>query len=435
MKSYINLIIVTVLLLGFAACDFDVSNPNAAREDEVLTNKDGLLALAIGIRQNYSTSALQEVIFTPGVTTREVGITSTFQSLLDLEDGGEALPNNNGNVSRLWSRLNRVKGMAENLIENASNVDLEPGTKSGLTAWGHLFKAITLGYLAQNFTDVPLDNVLNGNAAFSTRQEAFQESIRLLEEAIALISNTPVSQEFNSTVLAGQINLENCLNAFLSRYHLLAGNYSASIEAANNVDLTSTSVFLFDQENVNPIYNLVFVAAQQYAPRDDFGIPLPVDPDDGRRDFYLSALPDSNLNRLPIETLKGFFDDNEPIPLYLPGEMLLNKAEAYVRLDELALAVQEIDKVRTKDDDPFGINADLPPYSGPVTEQDLLDEIYTNRSVELFMTGMRLEDSRRFNRPEPPAGTDYTTERNRNFYPFPLQERLNNPNTPADPGI
>jgi hypothetical protein len=46
------------------------------------------------------------------------------------------------------------------------------------------------------------------------------------------------------------------------------------------------------------------------------------------------------------------------------------------------------------------------------------------------MSGFRLEDSRRFNRPGPGAAN---AERNRNFYPYPDQERLLNPNTPPDP--
>jgi len=46
------------------------------------------------------------------------------------------------------------------------------------------------------------------------------------------------------------------------------------------------------------------------------------------------------------------------------------------------------------------------------------------------MTGMRFEDSRRLGRPGPSSDP---FQRNRNFYPYPDQERLNNPNTPPDP--
>ncbi len=96
-------------------------------------------------------------------------------------------------------------------------------------------------------------------------------------------------------------------------------------------------------------------------------------------------------------------------------------------------ALTQINLVRTQTaGDPFGVNAGLPPYSGPVTQADLLLEVYKQRCAELYLSGQRLEDSRRFNRPFSPENL---TERNRNFYPYPDQERVNNPNTPPDPVI
>ena len=67
---------------------------------------------------------------------------------------------------------------------------------------------------------------------------------------------------------------------------------------------------------------------------------------------------------------------------------------------------------------------------------ELLEEIYKNRSIELFLTGMRFEDSRRFH-PNfaVPSAANTTNERNRNFYPYPSIERENNKNTPSDPSI
>jgi len=43
------------------------------------------------------------------------------------------------------------------------------------------------------------------------------------------------------------------------------------------------------------------------------------------------------------------------------------------------------------------------------------------------MGGLKLEDMRRFNRPN--------SERGRNLMPYPFRERDNNPNTPADPAF
>ena len=107
--------------------------------------------------------------------------------------------------------------------------------------------------------------------------------------------------------------------------------------------------------------------------------------------------------------------------------MILIKAEAYARQNQLPQAVIELNKVLTKQpaNDPFGVGANLPAYSGPVTQADILLEIYRQRRIELFMSGLSLEDMRRFGRA--------STEKKRNFFPYPFRERDNNPNTPADP--
>jgi len=74
----------------------------------------------------------------------------------------------------------------------------------------------------------------------------------------------------------------------------------------------------------------------------------------------------------------------------------------------------------------------LPAYSGPQTQADVLAAIYANRCMEMMMSGLRLGDSKRFNRAGP---NDADPERNRNWYPYPFSERDNNPNTPPDPEI
>jgi hypothetical protein len=102
-------------------------------------------------------------------------------------------------------------------------------------------------------------------------------------------------------------------------------------------------------------------------------------------------------------------------------------------------AVVAINAVRTQNSgDPFGIHPNLSPYGGALTEDALLTEIYKQRCAELYLSGLRLEDSRRFGRTAPPADVvpvPLTFERSRNFYPFPQQERQNNPNTPTDPSL
>jgi len=106
--------------------------------------------------------------------------------------------------------------------------------------------------------------------------------------------------------------------------------------------------------------------------------------------------------------------------------MTLIKAEVYARQPDLVNGLIELNKVVTKTTDPFGVNANQP-ILVVATQAELLEQIYRHRSIELFMSGLKLEDMRRFGRPN--------AERKRNLMPYPLRERDNNPNTPADPAF
>jgi hypothetical protein len=246
-----------------------------------------------------------------------------------------------------------------------------------------------------------------------------------------------VSTEFTSKILATGFNLTNTIQARLARYSLLAGVYNndntslnKALTAANAVNLVQTSVHPYDARTQNPVFNQITI--NNYAPRDSLGTPL-YEAGDARLAFWTApSAALSNPSRYPIESVRGFFDaSTKSIPAFLPGEIRLIRAEVYARLGQTANAVAEINAVRTKQAsaDPFGIGANLPAYSGGTALSDLLTEIYRQRCAELYMQGLRFEDSRRLGRPGPPN----LVERNRNFYPYPQSERDNNPNTPADP--
>ncbi|MEM9076924.1 MAG: hypothetical protein AAGC43_07785 [Bacteroidota bacterium] len=441
-NSIIYFIICVSLTLGLFSCETDFDNPNAATEDQVFSSREGIFAAAVGLQQLYSTTGIRWIVETPAITTREGGITTTFQNMIELEDGGTALPNFNSNVQGLWSTMLRVIKIAEDIEANAATIDLDPGTQSGLVAHAKLFKALAIGSLAQNYEQVIVETSNENDASFVTRVQGFENAITLLTEAAAQISGTAPSSEFINGVTLGNIDLSNTITAYTARYNLFAGNYDAAIAAANSVDLTSTSIFAYDTQNQNPIWaRIIQNDAPNFKPRDNFGLPVEFvfDSADGRLAFYLVPLDETNQNGLPIEDVAGFFNEiTEPIPVYLPDEMNLIIAEANLRAGspDLAAATAALNEVLTDTDDPFEVNANVAAYSGDNTVDALLNEVYRNRRAELLFTGMSLEDSRRFGRPQPSgAAMNFAEERNRNFYPYPDLERNSNPNTPDDPSI
>jgi hypothetical protein len=214
----------------------------------------------------------------------------------------------------------------------------------------------------------------------------------------------------------------------------MAGNYQKALDNANLVDVSKTSRFSYTTLSPNPL-NTLFRITISYRPRENFGLPAGLyERGDQRYNFYFTT-PKASINADSVVTLAGFASSQTTaIPAYLPDEIKLIKAEATLRLNgPLPVALALINEVRTQTTgDPFGVNAGLPAYSGEVSKDALLVEVYKQRCAELYLSGLKWEDTRRFNRPAPPADN---TERNRIFYPFPDQERINNPNTPADPAI
>ena len=213
----------------------------------------------------------------------------------------------------------------------------------------------------------------------------------------------------------------------------MLGNYDAAIQAADAVDLSVKYTWEYDAAIPNPL--AFWFGSQNVAQARDTNFALPPglapDENDERVPFYVTA-EDFNVPS-PNYQILGFFDDNlKQIPVFLPGEMLLIKAEAHARNGELSDAVGELDKVLTKTaaQDAFGVGANLPAYAGPLEQDAILDEIYRNRRIELYVSGLGLEDSRRFQRPGP---NDANPERNKDYYPYPNAERDNNENTPPNP--
>ncbi len=442
MKNKIIKLSICLLALTIGiGCKKEFINPNNPTDGEILNSREGLITLSIGMKQSYATAAVEALYINSGVTSRELKGTSTLQNVLDLEAGAIILTTNNNNIAQVWNRMFRVMAMSESIINNAPSVlgDL-PSLQSGIVAHAKIFKALTLGGLAVTFEKFPQQTNQNGNAPFVTRETALQTALDLLNEAKAAINATPPSADFNTRVLGSNFVMIDIINALTARYSLWLKKYNDAYNAANLVNLANKSQFIYTTQGQNPLYT-GSVVATSYRPREFFGLTGSLlDAADSRFAFY-TANPSAVNAGENVKTLAGFFSSaTTAIPVYLPDEMKLIKAEA-VLLSTTAIAgttnpatvVAEINAVRTQaSGDPFGVNANLAAYSGATDVTSLTNEIYKQRCMELFCTGNRLEDSRRLGRP---ASLSNLVERNRNFYPYPDQERQNNPNTPGDPSF
>ncbi|MDW8465732.1 MAG: RagB/SusD family nutrient uptake outer membrane protein [Chloroherpetonaceae bacterium] len=438
----------------FFSCTLDPVNPNAVTEDKALTTRDGIFNTAVGLQRFFAVDLMSAIIRTPGTTSRELAITRTFINLTDLEAGGQGLSNENTDILVLFQNLCRAIEISNQLIAATPSVTAIPdSTRNGILAIAHLHKAMALSYFIQYFEQAPINTDRRERAVYAPRAQVLAEALRSLDQAEQLFARGNTAQ-LRANVLSSGLDMVNTIRAFSARCHLMAGNYQAAIDAANSVNLTARSQFVYDAVSPQNIMwlNILTVgagantAATSYACRDSLGLPPQFFEvaDSTRRNFFLgsvlrtpavgAAAPQfHHRNHLGFGAL-----NNSPIPIYRPIEMILIRAEANVRLGRLADAVADINRVRQKTglNIAFNIGANPNPYTGPQTERALLDEIYKQRCIELYLSGLRMEDARRLGIPGPQPGQPIpSTTRTRNFYPYPRRERDNNPNTPPDPVI
>ena len=423
--------LVALAPLG-TGCDFNLDDPNTVGEDTVFNTRDGLLVAAVGLQELYNVGTLDNVVITPGITTRELAANTTFANLLELEDGGSTLNNTNANVGGLFGQLYRVLAYAESIRDGVDGIEQLPAAeRAGLGALADFYRAVAIGTLAQNFEQVALETDGDGQATYSSNDDAFERAADLLEGAEAALAT-----EGAAVPTPAGFDLLNTVRAYRARYELFAGNDEAAIAAADRVDPGATSTFDYEGEARSTLFANLVDGTPSFAPRDNLGIEG-IDPADGRIAFHLDPLAElSDPNDYPIDALATPYLQSAggSVPAYVPGELDLIRAEASLNLGRADDAVAFINAVRTKtaDEDPFGIGAGLGAYDGPTGDGALRQEIFRQRAAELYLQGLRLVDSRRLDGQGVGSGA---FDRTRTFYPYPFQERNDNPNTPADPSI
>ena len=418
-------------------CDLTVSDPNATTEEDAFGTRSGLLAATAGLQRQYNAAAYDNLVLTTGITTRELAADNTFANLLELDAGGAGLDPSNANVTGYFREMYQTISTADAIIAGAQATEtVEADLRSGLVALAQFYKAASIGALAIGFTDVATTTTADGPATYVSRQQALREATALLASAEDALTATPPGAAFARIVPSG-FDLLNSVRAYRARFALFAGDDDEAFDAAGRVDPEATSVFAYTTDVTNPIYSAITpdLGQPSFAVRDNLGLE-DVEDDDGRIAYFTEPNDDTSVNGFPIETATGYIVGGlaAPLPVYIPDEMLLIRAEVLVRRGETDDAVDAINAVRTDEEDPFGVAANLDEYDGDDDDESLLQEIYYNRATELFLQGLRLEDARRLGQGEPDASDPF--QRTRNFYPFPQQERLANPDTtPADPSI
>ncbi|GAB3799222.1 hypothetical protein GCM10028819_22070 [Spirosoma humi] len=434
MKKTLIPALLASLLLTQSACNKEYLNPSSISQTQAVSSPDGLMTLCNGLQYRYTTGGALSVLYAStaggGLTTREdfvLNVGNADEANLAL--GASNVSNINSVVRNLWTQSHLVRSNAELILAN-TGVVADAGTKSGIVGYASIFRALSLGTLGLFFEQSPVTT--GNNVPFVPRAQVFKEAITTLEAAATQVASAPVSTDFSGKIVTG-IDIANTIQALIARYALFSGDYDKALAAAAKVDLSKKSVFNFDDNTRNPLFEYTFGNLNVFQPTNaNLGLTGALTPDAADKRIGFLTKVSANPAVAPVIATAFYTANNAAVPVYVPGEILLIQAEAYARKGDLTNAVASLNKVLTKTaaQDAFGLGAALPAYSGAQTADAILTEIYRNRQIELAYQGFRLEDSRRFNRPGPGATG---AERNRNFFPYPLTERNNNSNTPDDP--
>lgn len=419
--------------LALAGCSLDLQNPNAPTEEQVTTSPDGVIALATGLQGRFAASYFNYA-YMAGLVTDEFAATSAaLISISDAEQG--AVPSGTGIADNVFNSIYRTVRTADDLLNgaNALGAQFDAGTKSGLQVLAYTLKAEALGEAIQSYQRLPIKTFGETAPTYVPRAQALPYVRALLDSAATILATTPPSTFFNSNILTPGLSLANTLNLLRARYARMAGDDATALAASNLVARTGTaalSVLTFPAPNVNPYAN-VTGGTNGIAVRRQWRLSMA--PQDQRYLYFVT--PSTTLSGRVgalLDPWNRYANPTAPLPVYLPDEALLIKAEALANQNQLAAAQAVLDSVRTDCTGGRGLDdpkACLPALGAPLTQAQLLTEIYAQRRYELLGTGLRWEDARRRSAIRGPvAAPAVPSDGQRCWLPYAIGDRNANPN-------
>jgi hypothetical protein len=422
---------LSVVTLG--ACTLDIQNPNQPTQEQVTTSVDGVIALATGLQARYAQSYGNFAYMAGLVTDEFASTTAALISISDAEQG--AVPSGTAIADNVFNSIYRTVRTADDLLAGSVALasQFEPGTRSGIRALAYALKADALGEGIQSYQKIPINTYNVTAPAYVGRAEALTYIRALIDSAAAEIAATPPSTFFTANILTPGVSLPNVIQLFRARYARIANDDATALAASNLVARTgpgALSLLSFPSPTVNFFAN-VTGGTNGIAPRRQYRTSMAAQ--DQRFQYFVvpSTTLVGRVNAL-LDPWSRYASPQAPMPVYMPDEALLIKAEALTHQNQLAAAQAVLDSVRTDCTGGRGLDdpkACLAPLGAQLTQQQLITEIYNQRKYELFSTGSRWEDTRRLAAIiGPVAAPAVPTSGQRCWLPYAVGDRNANPN-------
>jgi hypothetical protein len=401
-------IIVCVLCLICASCSGfvqDIRRPIDLITDDALNTESQADFLIRGVQAQFSESYSDAALYAGGLSDELFFDSRTGAGgLVVYEEVDNALTIDRSNTTLITvqNRLGRYRFHADDLAQRAGKISFTLDSSRRRMAFQGYFHGAVARYFYAAYVGI---NKQQGGGVIDNG--AFIPSSAMNDSALAKL--TLASQNTTSSYEA------RLTNTLAARIHLMEGRFAAAQQAAQNGLRKGDASFqaLFNLVSSNQLWLNAGLGRNVYLPARRFDtLYLRQDPLDSVR-IKLRGPTTRPGFTFYVQTKYAAQDSPMPFLTWQENELML--AECELRLaDNAASALARINTVRTS-------------YTGlralPAGTTATLDLIYTERDKELFLTGMRIIDQRRFNRWHLRSDTW-------RYMPIVQPEINNNPNLP-----
>lgn len=397
------------LLFSLSACeDFvqNVEDPINVIEGEAIASEDQMPFFMDGVIGRHHVSHDQLIVIAGGLSDAlefDSGNVrdATFPTFRDIDFGEITFDNNS--IAGPYNEIGRARFLAEELLLIASEIDFQdPELQTEVVYTGNLYSGIAhytyAAYwgLEENQGGSTLDNgpFVGSSEMYEIAREKFQ----------AAIESAPT--DYDARVA----------NSLLARTYIYEGNYSAAVPflemgmQPGDAPLQSEHSL----ESQNAFDAQAGASRNQYTVSSKYNDYIEENPEEASR-VLIEVLPEAEVTDAGVEAgviiyRQTKYGPSTNIDIISWQENHLMLAEVDIQTASGSEAVSMIDEVRA--------SHEISPLGVATVDLDLLIE---ERDKELFLTGNRMIDQRRFNQYHLPEGTW-------RFFPLTQSERNENEN-------
>lgn len=401
MKRFLVFLTLAALLLLASACtEFSNSVDPVINQvpDDRLNDAAQVNFLINGVQVRFATTLTQVMTLSSGLSDEFIFDArvpnATFPTFRDIDQGAITLDNNS--VDGAYNPLGELRFFADDLVRRVGTISgVDAATQKRALFTGYLYGGIARYLYAAYFGLNPADGggVID-NGPFIPSQQMYDLALEKLQLAV---TNAPAAAD------------ARVVNSIIARLHLVRGNFAAARTAAAAGMVSPDPAFQgkYSTLSTNFYWQQAGLGRPQFVADARFLAYVTADPAEKNR-IALSPITGNDAAKTIFQRQSKYATESTPIDFMSWQENELMLAELEVRGGNAGAALTRVNAVRASH------------TLAALTAIDL-DGIYVERDKELFVTGVRLLDQRRFNKFHLPAGAWQ-------FLPITDDERNNNPN-------